>query len=75
MLLSSILFVCLSLGGCYICCKSVIVLFILFLLPRSLSCRLKITTTQSLIINYIYVVGLIFLMYIGVTKLIVLTIM
>jgi len=60
-LLNAITLVCLLLGGYYICFKSLFIILFIFLIPRSLSCRLKITNTQALIINYMYLIGFIFI--------------
>jgi len=60
-LLNAITLVCLLLGGYYICFKSLFIILFVFLLPRSMCCRLKITNTQALIINYLYIIGFIFM--------------
>ena len=44
-----------------------IILFV-FLIPRSLSYRLKITNTQALIINYMYIIGFIFVLNNAIIK-------
>ena len=61
-LLNAITMVCLLLGGYYICFKSLFIILFVFLIPRSMSCRLKITNTQALLINYVYIIGFIFIL-------------
>jgi len=62
-LLNSITIVCLLLGGYYICFKSLFIIFLVFMIPRCICYRLKVTNTQVLIINYIYLKGLLLLLY------------
>ena len=62
-LLNAITIVCLLFGGYYICFKSLFIILFVFLIPRSISCRLKITNTQALLINYMYIIGFIFIVY------------
>lgn len=60
-ILNAITIVCILFGGYYICFKSLFIILFVFLIPRSMNYRLKITNSQALIINYIYIIGFIFI--------------
>jgi len=67
-LISSIVFVSLLLGGCFICVKILLVILVLFLFPRCFCWRLKITTAHSIIINYVLFISILNVIYICISK-------
>lgn len=69
-LLNAIALVCFLFGGYYICFKSLFIITFVFLIPRSLSCRMKLNHTQILIVNYIYILGFIFILHNVIIKII-----
>jgi len=73
-LLNSIMIVCLLFGGYYVCFKSLFVLFFVFLVPRSLCCRMKVSNAQCLILNYMYIIGLFTLSSVAAIKIILISI-
>jgi NADH:ubiquinone oxidoreductase subunit H len=60
LLLSSLLIVALCFGGIYMTFKSLFILLIVFLFPRALGCRLKITTAQTFILVFLFSITFIF---------------
>lgn len=61
-LISSIMIISLNFGGILISLKSILILIITFLMPRAIGCRMKITTSQTFIILFLYcIIFLIFL--------------
>jgi NADH-quinone oxidoreductase subunit H len=61
-LLDSILITCLIFGGYYVCFKSLFIILLVFMIPRCISYRIKVNNTQNLIINYIYIIGMLLLL-------------
>lgn len=59
-LLNSLLITTLLFGGILITLKSLLVLIIIFLFPRALGCRLKITTAQSFTLIFLFNINFIF---------------
>ena len=60
LLLSSLLIVALFFGGIFMTFKSLFILLFVFLFPRVLGCRIKITTAQTFIIVFLFVISFIF---------------
>lgn len=59
-LLNSLLITTLLFGGILITLKSLLVLILIFLFPRALGCRLKITTAQSFTLIFLFNINFIF---------------
>lgn len=59
-LLSSLLITVLCFGGILITLKSVFILLFVFLGPRALGCRLKITTAQTFSIIFLYTINFLY---------------
>jgi len=53
---NSILIAGLLIGGCYLSIKTLFIVFVVFLIPRCILIRVKLTQTYVLIVNYLYVV-------------------
>jgi len=53
---NSILIGGLLIGGCYLSIKTLFIIFVVFLIPRCILIRVKLTQTYILIVNYLYVV-------------------
>ncbi len=68
LLLSSLLIVALCFGGVLMTLKSLLILLIVFLFPRALGCRLKITTAQTFILVFLFSISFVFFLWIAVTK-------
>jgi NADH:ubiquinone oxidoreductase subunit H len=73
-LLNAITIVCLLFGGYYICFKSLFVILIIFMIPRCICYRLKVTNTQALLLNYMYIIGVLLLLLNIVIKVIMINI-
>lgn len=73
-LLNAINIICLLIGGYYICLKSLLIILLVFMIPRCICYRLKITNTQAIIINYLYIIGLLLLLINIILKILLLNI-
>lgn len=71
-ILNSIAITCLLLGGYYVCLKSLFIILIVFMIPRCMGYRLKITNTQVLILNYMYLISVILIILNVIIKVILL---
>jgi len=60
LLLSSLLIVALCFGGVIMTLKSIAILISVFLFPRVLGCRLKITTAQTFVLVFLFSFAFIF---------------
>jgi NADH:ubiquinone oxidoreductase subunit H len=54
LLLSSLLIVAMCFGGIFMTLKSLLIILIVFLFPRVLGCRLKITTAQTFVLVFLF---------------------
>ncbi len=54
LLLSSLLIVALCFGGVFMTLKSIFILLLVFLFPRVLGCRMKITTAQTFVLVFLF---------------------
>ena len=67
-LINSLLIVTLIFGGILITLKSLFILIFVFLFPRAIGCRLKITTAQTFVIVFLFSVNFLFFLWIAITK-------
>lgn len=70
LLLNTILFSALCLGGLFICFKSLCILIFLFFLPRVIGFRLKITTAQTFILLFLFIISFFLFTWLSITKII-----
>lgn len=68
LLLSSLLIVALCFGGVFMTLKSILILIIVFLFPRVLGCRMKITTAQTFILVFLFSTTFILFLWTAITK-------
>jgi len=68
LLLSSLLIVALCFGGVIMTLKSIAILISVFLFPRVLGCRLKITTAQTFVLVFLFSFAFIFFLWTAITK-------
>jgi NADH:ubiquinone oxidoreductase subunit H len=59
-LLASLLITTLTFGGSFITLKSLIIIILVFLCPRALGCRLKITTAQTFALLFLFIINFLF---------------
>ncbi|CCW72303.1 unnamed protein product [Phytomonas sp. Hart1] len=57
LLLCTLLLSCFCFGGLFICFKSLVLLIICFFIPRVIGFRLKITTAQTFIILFLFIIS------------------
>nr|AAF26927.1 NADH dehydrogenase subunit 1 [Phytomonas serpens] len=70
LLLSTILLACFCFGGLFVCFKSLIILIVCFFFPRVIGFRLKITTAQTFIILFLFIMCFLLFNWLAITKLI-----
>lgn len=70
-LLSSFFIIALCWGGIHLTIKALMIILILFLIPRSICCRLKVTTAQSFLLNFILLINVSILFWFFFTKLLI----
>ncbi|KEG12696.1 NADH-ubiquinone oxidoreductase chain 1 [Trypanosoma grayi] len=68
LLLCTILFASLCFGGLFVCFKSIVLLVFGFFIPRVICFRLKITTAQTFILLFLFVIGFLCFSFIAITK-------
>lgn len=59
-LLASLLITTLAFGGSYITLKSLLTIILVFLFPRAIGCRLKITTAQTFSLLFLFIINFLF---------------
>lgn len=70
-LLSSLLIIAMLFGGILMTLKSLLVLISVFLVPRAIGSRLKITTAQTYILIFLFLACFIYFWWITLTKIII----
>lgn len=68
LLFTNLMLICLLFGGNLLVVKSLISLVLVFLFPRVLGCRLKITTAQTFILLFLFNTVFLFFLWISITK-------
>lgn len=67
-LVTTILFVSFCFGGLFVCFKAILVLIFGFLWPRVIGMRIKVTTAQSFILLFLFIISLLLFSWLVITK-------